>query len=69
MEWTPKLVLGLTGIGAVTVLQCVAWLCGHNGAVFALTSSVIGGVIGFTYGTERNIKQSIAEYVEEHKVE
>ena len=69
MEWTPKLVIGLTGIGAVTTLQCVAWLCGYNGAVFALTSAVISGVVGFAYGTERNIKQSIAEYIEDHKVE
>lgn len=45
-----KTIIGLTGIVAVTVLQCAAWLGGFDGQVFALTSAVIGGVVGVTFG-------------------
>lgn len=45
-----KFIFGMFAIGAVTFLQIVAWLCGHNGQVFALTSAVIGGVSGVLLG-------------------
>jgi len=43
-----KTVLSLAAIAAVTTLQVVAWSCGHNGQVFALTSAIIGGITGFS---------------------
>ena len=43
-----KTIISLTAIIAVTLLQIVAWQCGHNGQVFALTSAIIGGVTGFS---------------------
>jgi len=45
-----KTIIGVVGICGVVILQCVAWASGHNGQVFALTSAVIGGITGFTFG-------------------
>jgi len=50
MKLEPKHVLGIVGIASVTYLQTVAWFTGHNGAAFALTSAVIGGVVGTLVG-------------------
>jgi len=49
-EFTAKQKFGMYAIGVVSVLQGVAWLCGHDGQVFALTSAVIGGVTGVILG-------------------
>lgn len=43
-----KTIIGIVGICAVVILQCMAWASGHNGQVFALTSAVIGGITGFS---------------------
>jgi len=58
-----KTIIGLTGIIAMSTLQCVAWLSGHNGAVFAFTSGVTGAIIGYFFGWERNVKATVAEYI------
>lgn len=48
-----KLKFGMYVIGIVATLQGIAWITGHNGAIFNFTSLVIGGVagtlLGFTY--------------------
>ena len=48
-----KLLFGGFVISIMTGLQIYAWHCGHDGAVFAITSSVIGlisgAILGFTY--------------------
>ena len=54
MILTAKQKFGMFAIGTVAILQGLAWITGHNGTVFALTSAVIGGVtgavLGFTIG-------------------
>lgn len=52
-----KTIIGLVGITAVTALQVIAWSAGLDGAVFALTSLVIGGVVGATYGFKAGVKK------------
>jgi len=56
MEIT-KNVVAVFGIGGVVVLQCAAWASGHNGQVFAFTTSIItllvGGIFGFTVGIKK----------------
>jgi len=32
------------------VLQIIAWYTGHNGAVFATISALIGGIAGAIFG-------------------
>lgn len=49
-------IISVTGLICVTVLQATAWYLGYNGTVFALTSTVIGGIIGFTLGIKINIR-------------
>ena len=44
-----KAAIGTVGILVLGILQCMAWYTGHNGAVFALTSAGIGGIIGSTF--------------------
>jgi len=41
---------GVVAITSVAIMQVVAWACGHNGTVFALTSAVIGGITGSIFG-------------------
>ena len=60
-----KVIIGVVGISSVTILQGIAWVTGHNGTVFALTSSIIGGICGYFLGWERNVKKTIIEYVKE----
>jgi len=60
-----KLIIGLAGMGCVTFLQVMAWYMGHNGTVFALTSTVIGGVTGYFIGWSKKTSNSIKEYVKE----
>lgn len=48
-----KTIIATVAISAVTILQVVAWYCGFNGQVFALTSAVIGGITGFTFGLKK----------------
>jgi len=49
---TAKQKFGMFAIGIVAGLQVVAWFCGHDGSVFALTSAIIGGVTGSVLGFE-----------------
>ena len=67
MENRDRLVsMGIVGISSVTVLQSIAWVTGHNEVtIFALTSAIIGGVTGFFFGWERNVKATIAEYIKQ----
>ena len=58
-----KTIIGVTGITAVTILQTVAWYTGHDGTVFALTSAIIGGITGYFFGWERNLKKTVQEFV------
>ena len=51
------------GFGSVCVItmgcmQVAAWVCGFNGAVFALTSAVIGAVAGSLLGFELGKKSN-----------
>lgn len=50
-----KCIVSVTGLICLTALQIVAWASGHNGSVFALTSTGIGGIIGFALGIKVNI--------------
>lgn len=45
-----KNIVGTIAIICVTVLQVMAWHYNHDGQVFALTSFIIGGVIGSLFG-------------------
>lgn len=56
MESKHKCIVSVVGLISVTALQVYAWFSGHNGSVFALTSSVIGGIIGFSLGITIDIK-------------
>lgn len=58
-----KTIVCLTGLICVTLLQLYAWYSGHNGTVFALTSTIIGGIIGYYLGWKKNIKEMLQEYV------
>jgi len=60
-----KTIIGVTAIICVTIIQAIAWYMGHDGAVFALTSAIIGGVVGFFLGIKINVKGSIAEFVDQ----
>jgi len=51
-------IISVVGLICVTVLQATAWYLGYNGTVFALTSSVIGGIIGFSLGIKINIRKT-----------
>ena len=46
MNITDKGLVAVAGICTLGILQCAAWQTGHNGTVFALTSSGIGAIIG-----------------------
>lgn len=37
-------------ITIVAGIQCIAWISGFNGSVFALTSLIIGGITGSIFG-------------------
>lgn len=50
-------IIAVTGLICVTALQITAWTLGYNGSVFALTSSVIGGITGFALGFKINIQK------------
>jgi len=50
-----KCIVSIAGLICVTALQLYAWFSGHNGSVFALTSAVIGGIIGFSLGIKIDI--------------
>lgn len=45
-----KIVFGMYAMAVVAALQMIAWYSGANGQVFALTSLVIGGVVGSLLG-------------------
>jgi uncharacterized membrane protein YqgA involved in biofilm formation len=45
---------GMFAIGIVAIIQGIAWICGQDGMVFALTSAVIGGVTGTILGFSVN---------------
>ena len=51
-----KCIVSSIGLICVTALQLFAWYTGHNGTVFALTSTVIGGIIGFALGIDIDVK-------------
>jgi len=46
MNITDKGLVAVAGILTLGFLQVAAWQTGHNGTVFALTSSGIGAIIG-----------------------
>jgi len=50
-----KCIVSTVGLVCVTGLQLFAWQTGHNGTVFALTSTVIGGIIGFSLGIKLDL--------------
>jgi len=62
MMVSDKCIIGSVGIICLSILQLYAWYSGHDGAVFALVSAGIGGIIGAFF----NIKYSIKKYMEEH---
>lgn len=45
-----RVICGTVIVGIVAALQIYAWEKGKNGKVFALTSSIITGVLGFIFG-------------------
>ena len=45
-----KDILGVVVIAILAVMQGAAWYMGKDGAVFALTSLVIGGIAGSIFG-------------------
>jgi len=52
-----KCIIGVVGIGCLTILQTIAWSTGHNGTVFALTSAGIGAIIGSYFDLKSVIKK------------
>lgn len=42
----------------VAGLQVIAWVMGHNGAIFATTTAIIGGIAGALLGFSINLKKS-----------
>jgi len=50
-----KMVFGMFVIGIVAGLQVIAWIMGFNGAVFAFTSFIIGGITGALLKINLNI--------------
>jgi len=55
-------IISIVGIICLTILQLYAWYCGHNGAVFAFTSAVIGLIIGKAL----DVKVSLGQYIKEN---
>lgn len=53
-----KYVFGMYVIAVVAILQGIAWLFNKNGAVFAFTSAVIGGVAGVILGIKLTIDKN-----------
>jgi len=49
-EKTLKIVFAMFSIGIVASLQYIAWVNNINGAVFAFTSLIIGGIVGSILG-------------------
>ena len=45
-----RIQFGAYAITVVTGLQIASWCLGHNGAVFTLTSAVIGAITGSILG-------------------
>lgn len=62
-----KTIIGIIGLICVTIIQCVAWYLGFDGQVFALTSAVIGVIIGYFFGWSKNVQTTITEYIEKNK--
>jgi len=56
MQIDQKTAIGIIGITAVSVIQCVAFLTGHDGVVLALTTTVIGGIVGSIFGFKLGAK-------------
>lgn len=45
-----KTIFAMFSISIVASLQVIAWYCGFNGAIFAFTSLIIGGIVGSILG-------------------
>jgi len=45
-----RLLFGAYMSTLIAGLQVVAWMCGHNGVVFATTSAIIAGIAGTLLG-------------------
>lgn len=58
---TQKTIIAVTALLCLSALQIYAWSIGLNGAVFAVTSAIFGGIVGSYF----NIKKSIQTYVSE----
>jgi len=50
MESKYKFYFGAYACTIVAAIQVTAWILGHNGAVFAFTSLIIGGIVGSILG-------------------
>lgn len=53
-EKTLKYVFAVFSVSIAASLQVAAWYFGHNGAVFAFVTLIIGGVIGSIFGFSVN---------------
>jgi hypothetical protein len=62
-----KMIFSLICIGIIGLIQVVAFLTGHNGAVFNFTAIIIGAIVGSVLGFTINLKGSVKKYVDEHK--
>ena len=44
-----KTIIACVGLICLTALQLFSWYTGHNGVVFATTSAIFGGIIGYYF--------------------
>ena len=64
-----KMLFGLISMGIVGLIQIVAFLTGHNGAVFNFTTLIIGGIVGSALGFSINLNGSLKKFSkDQHKL-
>lgn len=55
-----KTIIACVALVCLTALQLYAWYSGHNGVVFASTSAIFGGIIGYFFKPSGSTPQPTA---------
>lgn len=60
-----KMIFSLICVGIVGLIQVVAFLTGHNGAVFNFTAIIIGAIVGSILGFTINLNGTVKKYIKD----